>query len=49
MTHYKYSVNLEGNLGRNLVTPRGLGSSLVNNFVGVQGIVTKMTVNRPKL
>lgn len=45
----KYLVNFEGNLGRNLVTPRGLNAQLVNNFVGVQGIVTKMTINRPKL
>ena len=44
-----YYVNFEGNFGRNYVTPRGLKSNLVNQFVQVQGIVTKMTMVRPKI
>lgn len=42
-------ITFEGNLGRNLVTPRGLNASLVNNLVGVQGIVTRISLVRPKL
>jgi DNA replication licensing factor MCM3 len=42
-----YYVNFEGNLGKNHVTPRGLMSDLLNNFVAVQGIVTKMSIVRP--
>lgn len=44
-----YYVNFEGNLGRNHVTPRGLKSSLVNQYVGVNGIVTRMTIVKPKI
>jgi DNA replication licensing factor MCM3 len=42
-------VNFQGNIGRNYVTPRGLKSNLVNQLVQVQGIVTKMTMVRPKI
>ena len=45
----RYRVTFEGNLGRNLVTPRGLSSFMVHNLVGVQGIVTRMSLVRPKL
>lgn len=38
-----------GNLGSHLVTPRGLGSRLVNKFVGVQGIVTSISRVKPRL
>jgi DNA replication licensing factor MCM3 len=31
------------------VTPRGLKAQLVNQFVQVQGIVTKMSMVRPKI
>lgn len=44
-----YRVTFEGNLGRNLVTPRGLSSAMVHNLVGVQGIVTRISLVRPKL
>jgi len=44
-----YYVNFEGNFGKNYVTPRGLKSTLVNQFVQVQGIVTRMTMVRPKI
>jgi len=44
-----YYVNFEGNFGKNYVTPRGLKANLVNRFVQVQGIVTKMTIVRPKI
>lgn len=42
-------VNLTGNLGRNFVTPRGLKAHLINQLVKVQGIVTRMSIVRPKL
>jgi DNA replication licensing factor MCM3 len=42
-------VNFEGSLGANHITPRGLKANLVNQFVSVQGIVTKMTLVRPKI
>ena len=42
-------LNLIGMLGRNLVSPRGLNAGLINQFVGVQGIVTKISPVRPKL
>jgi DNA replication licensing factor MCM3 len=38
--HYK--ISFEGNLGANFVTPRGLGSKMANELVGIQGIITKM-------
>ena len=44
-----YYVNFEGNFGKNYVTPRGLKSNLVNRYVQVQGIVTKMSIVRPKI
>lgn len=37
-----YRISFEGNLGANFVTPRGLGSKLSNELVGLQGIITKM-------
>jgi DNA replication licensing factor MCM3 len=39
----------DGNLGRNFVTPRGLKSSMINSLVKVQGIVTRMSIVKPKL
>ena len=45
----RYRIAFEGNLGRNLVTPRGLSASMVHNLVGVQGIVTRVSLVRPKL
>lgn len=45
----KYYVSFEGNFGTNHVTPRGLKSNLVNQFVSVQGIVTRMAIVRPKI
>jgi len=44
-----YYVNFEGNFGRNYVTPRGLKANLVNQFVQVQGIVTRMSMVKPKI
>ena len=44
-----FYVNFEGNIGRNYVTPRGLKATLVNKFVQVQGIVTKMTMVKYKI
>lgn len=46
MTYY---ISFEGNFGKNYVTPRGLKANLVNRYVQVQGIVTKMTIVRPKI
>lgn len=45
----KYYVSFEGNFGRNHVTPRGLKSNLVGQMVSVQGIVTKMSIVKPKI
>jgi DNA replicative helicase MCM subunit Mcm2 (Cdc46/Mcm family) len=38
-----------GNLGANLVSPRGLLSRYLNSLVEVEGIVTKGSSVRPKL
>ena len=45
----KYYVNFEGNFGKNHITPRGLKSNLVNQLVSVQGIVTRMSLVKPKI
>ena len=45
----KHHISFEGNFGRNHVTPRGLKAPLVNQFVSVQGIVTRMAIVRPKI
>lgn len=42
-------LNFNGMLGKNLVSPRGLTADLCNKFVGVQGIVTRVSIVRPKL
>ena len=42
-------INIIGMLGKNLVSPRGLNAELTNQFVGVQGIVTRISSIRPKL
>ena len=42
-------INITGMLGENLVSPRGLNAELTNKFVGVQGIVTRTSLVRPKL
>lgn len=39
-----YRISFEGNLGANFVTPRGLGSKMANQLVGIQGIITKMDI-----
>lgn len=49
LSRTKYKISFEGNLGRNLVTPRGLTSFMVHSLVGVQGIVTRVSLVRPKL
>jgi DNA replication licensing factor MCM3 len=43
------TIRFEGNLGANFVTPRGLGSKLANELVGVQGIITKMEIPKHQL
>ena len=42
-------LNFDGNYGKNFVTPRGLKSSMINSLVKVQGIVTRMSIVKPKL
>ena len=42
-------VGFEGNFGSNLVSPRGLLSTFLNNLVEVEGIVTKGSSVQPKL
>jgi DNA replication licensing factor MCM3 len=37
------------NFGKNHVTPRGLKADLINQFVAVNGIVTKMSAVKPKI
>lgn len=37
-------VNFEGHLGANFVSPRGLTAQMANQLVGVQGIVTRMSI-----
>jgi len=42
-------VGFEGQFGSNVVSPRGLLSSFLNNMVEVEGIVTKTSTVKPKL
>ena len=42
-------INIRGMLGSNLISPRGLNADLTNQYVGVQGIVTKVSTVHPKL
>eukprot|EP01035_Chromulina_nebulosa_P017748 gene17748-23347_t len=42
-------IGFEGSLGANFISPRGLLSSLLNNLVEVEGIITKCSNVRPKL
>jgi len=42
-------LNLQGMLGTHLVSPRGLTAELTNQYVGVQGIVTRISEVRSKL
>ena len=45
----KLHLNLQGMLGTHLVSPRGLTAELTNQYVGVQGIVTRISQVRSKL
>ena len=45
----KLHLNLQGMLGTHLVSPRGLTADLTNQYVGVQGIVTRISQVRSKL
>lgn len=45
----KIKLNFEGNMGKNFITPRGLRSIMINSLVRVQGIVTRMSIVKPKL
>ena len=42
-------INFRGMLGTHLVSPRGLTADLTNQYVGVQGIVTRISDVKPKL
>ena len=44
-----YKVSFTGMFGRNMVSPRGLTAQLTNQLVNVVGIVTRMSIVRPKL
>ena len=46
---FPYKVTFEGMFGKNLVSPRGLNSSLTNQLVCIQGIITRQSIVRPKL
>lgn len=45
----RYHASFEGNFGSHYITPRGLKSIFTNKLVKVQGIVTRMSIVRPKL
>ena len=45
----KIHINFQGMLGTHLVSPRGLNAELTNQYVGVQGIVTRISQVKPKL
>jgi DNA replication licensing factor MCM3 len=45
----RHRVSFEGNFGSHYITPRGLKSNFTNKLVKVQGIVTRMSIVRPKL
>jgi DNA replicative helicase MCM subunit Mcm2 (Cdc46/Mcm family) len=36
-------------LGKHLVSPRGLNAELANKYVGIKGIVTRVSIVKPKL
>jgi len=42
----RFNIKIEGNLGANFVTPRGLSSRMANELVGLQGIITKMELTQ---
>ena len=44
-----YRVTFEGNFGTHYISPRGLKSEFTNKLVRVQGIITRMSLVRPKL
>lgn len=46
---HELQAGFEGNFGLNLVSPRGLLSTFLNNLVEVEGIVTKVSSVKPKL
>lgn len=45
----RYRVAFDGNFGTHHISPRGLKSELTNKLVKLQGIVTRMSLVRPKL
>jgi DNA replication licensing factor MCM3 len=48
-SNHEIQIGFEGSFGRNSVSPRGLTSSLLSNLVEVEGIVTKLSIVRPKI
>lgn len=44
-----YYINFDGNFGKNHITPRGLKADLVNQYIAVNGIVTRMSIVKPKI
>lgn len=46
---HKLKLTFNGNVGRNFITPRGLKANMINSLVRVQGIVTRMSIVKPKL
>jgi DNA replication licensing factor MCM3 len=44
-----FRINFTGNMGKQHVTPRGLKANLLNKMVNVQGIVTRVSIVKPKL
>jgi len=48
-TQNNYRVGFEGTFGKNMISPRGLTANLANQLVCIQGIVTRVSIVRPKL
>jgi len=45
----EHFIDLQGAYGRHMVSPRGLTADLANKMVCVQGIITRMSIVRPKI
>uniref|UniRef100_A0A7S2ZF84 DNA replication licensing factor MCM3 n=1 Tax=Rhodosorus marinus TaxID=101924 RepID=A0A7S2ZF84_9RHOD len=45
----RFHIGIQGSLGEHRVTPRGLVSKLIGTMVEIEGIVTRVSLVRPKL
>jgi len=44
-----YKIGIQGNLGANHLNPRGLDANKLNQLLSCKGIVTRISLVRPKL